>query len=103
VQNLCKQLLQQAQAINKQLISSKSSSEFFIHPHYFRFQHNDLQNRYRELMTMSREWNDLSLQKHFGFGHDLDSKPSHGNLALFCPACPQPGINIPSKTPNDPQ
>jgi hypothetical protein len=54
-------------------------------------------------MTMSREWSDLSLRKRFGFGHDLDSTPSHGDLALFCPACPQPGINIPSDTSNDPQ
>jgi hypothetical protein len=103
VQNLCKQLLQQAEEINEQLISSNCSSESFFHTHYFGFQWNDIQNRYRELMTMSRQWNDLALRKRFGFGHHLDSKPSHGDLALFCPACPQPGVNIPSDTSNDPQ
>lgn len=45
-------------------------------------------------MTTSRQWHDLLLLKRFGFGHDLESKPRNGDLALFCPACPQPGINI---------
>jgi len=45
-------------------------------------------------MTTSRQWHDLLLLKRFGFGHDLESKPTNGDLALFCPACPQPGINI---------
>jgi len=62
-----------------------------------------LQNRYRELMTISREWLDLLLRKRFGFGHNLNSEPGNGDLALFCPACPQPGINIPSNTSKDPQ
>jgi len=62
-----------------------------------------IQNRYRELMTISREWNDLSLRKRFGFGHDTTSSPKSGGLALFCPACPQPGINIPSNTSKDPE
>jgi hypothetical protein len=62
-----------------------------------------MQNRYRELMTISREWRDLLLRKHFGFGHDLDLKPSIGDLALFCPACPQPGINLPADVANHPQ
>lgn len=29
-----------------------------------------------------------------GFGYHFDS-PSDGSMALFCPACPQPGINLP--------
>ncbi|KAG1721330.1 hypothetical protein EDB19DRAFT_1898348 [Suillus lakei] len=31
--------------------------------------------------------------KWHGFGHRSDN-PNAGDLALFCPACPQPGINI---------
>jgi hypothetical protein len=54
-------------------------------------------------MTISRQWHDLLLRKRFGFGHDLDSSPGHGDLALFCPACPQPGINIPLNRSNHPQ
>jgi hypothetical protein len=54
-------------------------------------------------MMTSREWRDLLLRKRFGFGHNLDSKPSKGDLALFCPACPQQGINVPDNTSGDPQ
>jgi hypothetical protein len=36
----------------------------------------------------------------FGFGHDTHRKPGKGQLAWFCPACEQPGINVPEKLPN---
>jgi hypothetical protein len=75
----------------------------FCFPLLFIVPINSHQNRYRELMTISRQWHDLLLQKRFGFGHDLDSTPGNGDLALFCPACPQPGINIPSNTSEDPK
>ena len=29
-----------------------------------------------------------------GFGHDTSKKPENGALAIFCVACPQPGINL---------
>lgn len=64
---------------------------------------NGLQNRYRELMTASREWNDLHNRKRAGFGHDTDQKPGDGDLAIFCSICPQPGINIPDDWKEDPQ
>lgn len=31
--------------------------------------------------------------KWSGFGH-RDEPPKEGELVLFCPACPQPGINV---------
>jgi hypothetical protein len=34
-------------------------------------------------------------RKRFGFGHDTEVNPGSGDLALFCAACPQPGINMP--------
>ncbi|KAG1850364.1 hypothetical protein DFJ58DRAFT_842440 [Suillus subalutaceus] len=52
-------------------------------------------DRYRELMRVSRLWRDLKNRKWFGFGHDTESSPGPGDLALFCPSCPQPGINMP--------
>ncbi|KAG1844776.1 hypothetical protein F4604DRAFT_1937331 [Suillus subluteus] len=52
-------------------------------------------NQYRELMRVSRLWRDLMSRKCFGFGHDTQEKPGKGDLAWFCPSCPQPGINIP--------
>jgi hypothetical protein len=35
-------------------------------------------------------------RKRFGYGHETDKLPGKGDLALFCPACPQPGINLPA-------
>ncbi|KAG1842632.1 hypothetical protein DFJ58DRAFT_665743, partial [Suillus subalutaceus] len=52
-------------------------------------------DRYRALMRVSRLWRDLKNRKWFGFGHDVESGPGPGYLALFCPSCPQPGINMP--------
>ena len=40
-------------------------------------------------------WRDLTNRKRAGFGHDAEKYPSPGDLAIFCPACPQPGINLP--------
>jgi hypothetical protein len=40
-------------------------------------------------------------RKRFGFGHDAEIKPGHGDLALFCAACPQPGINLPDSWQNN--
>ncbi|KAG2337913.1 hypothetical protein BDR05DRAFT_978340 [Suillus weaverae] len=50
-------------------------------------------DRYRELMRVARQWRQLKIMKWHGFGHRSDT-PSTGELALFCPACPQPGINV---------
>ena len=59
-------------------------------------------NRYKELLRTSRLWRDLHARKHFGFGHETDKSPGIGDLAIFCPACPQPGINLPPGWENDP-
>ncbi|KAG1795013.1 uncharacterized protein HD556DRAFT_1365543 [Suillus plorans] len=50
-------------------------------------------DRYRELMRVARQWRQLKTMKWHGFGHHSDN-PSTGELALFCPTCPQPGINV---------
>lgn len=62
----------------------------------------NVQDRYRELMRVSRQWRDLQTRKRFGYGHDLDKTPGFGDLALFCPTCPQPGINLPDGWENEP-
>ncbi|KAI6132442.1 hypothetical protein EDD16DRAFT_1699581 [Pisolithus croceorrhizus] len=43
-----------------------------------------------------REWLPWRAGKWFGFGHDAEKDPGDGGLALFCPACPQPGLNLPA-------
>ena len=30
-----------------------------------------------------------------GMGHDGKDSPMNGEMAIFCPACPQIGINVP--------
>ncbi|KAG1840341.1 hypothetical protein F4604DRAFT_1690823 [Suillus subluteus] len=42
----------------------------------------------------------LKLLKWNGFGHE-DKEVMPGDLALFCPACPQPGINVTLPTGDD--
>jgi hypothetical protein len=54
------------------------------------------------LMRVSRQWRDLLARKRFGYGHEVDKSPGNGDLALFCPACPQPGINLPPNWLEDP-
>jgi hypothetical protein len=44
-------------------------------------------------MRVARQWRQCKLYKWYGFAHD-HQEPSEGELALFCPACPQPGINM---------
>jgi CxC2 like cysteine cluster associated with KDZ transposases len=59
-------------------------------------------NLYHELRRMSRIWRWLKKLKWAGVAHRSetgDLKP--GELANFCPACPQPGINLPDDWPDD--
>ncbi|KAI6032725.1 hypothetical protein F5J12DRAFT_779172 [Pisolithus orientalis] len=51
-------------------------------------------DRYRELLRVARMWQLLKLLKWQG-SHTSAEDASPGELVLFCPACPQPGINIP--------
>ncbi|KAI0683727.1 hypothetical protein BC835DRAFT_1469334 [Cytidiella melzeri] len=44
---------------------------------------SDVPDRYREFLRVLRCWRYLQIRKWFG-------------LALFCAACPQPGINMPA-------
>ena len=60
---------------------------------------------YAELRRMSRIWRWMKKLKWAGFGHKAqettDANP--GELANFCPACPQPGINVAEAWMDDPQ
>jgi hypothetical protein len=52
-----------------------------------------MKNRYEELIRVSRQMRNLQVKKRFGAVYGTSS--SHGSLAIFCPSCPQPGINLP--------
>jgi len=53
-------------------------------------------NLYHELRRMSRLWRWMKKLKWAGYGHNNKdaTNPDAGELANFCPACPQPGINL---------
>ncbi|KAF7300277.1 CxC2 domain-containing protein [Mycena kentingensis (nom. inval.)] len=55
-------------------------------------------NRYKAFMRMARQYRHLLLLKRRGRGHAPSgiSGTAPGELALRCPACPRPGINLPS-------
>lgn len=52
-------------------------------------------DRYRELMRVGRQWRNLDALKRAGMIYTPEKERKAGDLAIFCPACPQPGINIP--------
>lgn len=56
-----------------------------------------LQDLYEPFMRMIWEWQYLKMLKRAGRAHFLSgiegTKP--GKLAISCPACPRPGINLP--------
>ena len=54
-------------------------------------------------MRVSRMWRDLIAQIDSGLGHETDKDPQPGDLAIFCPACPQPDINLPQGWEDDPR
>jgi hypothetical protein len=62
-------------------------------------------NLYHELRRMSRQWRWMKKLKWAGFGHQPQDHTQviPGSLANFCPACPQPGINLPEDWEHDPR
>ena len=52
-------------------------------------------------MRVSRMWRDLNNRKRAGLGHDTGRSLERGDLAIFCPACPQPGLNLPDGWANE--
>ncbi|KAJ7330528.1 hypothetical protein DFH08DRAFT_708944, partial [Mycena albidolilacea] len=53
--------------------------------------------RYNEFRRMTRQWRHLQMLKRAGRGHATEgiAGTKAGECALLCPACPQPGKNLP--------
>jgi hypothetical protein len=49
-------------------------------------------------MRVSRQWRDLHNRIRAGVAHDRPDRAGEGSLALFCPACPQVGVNTAPET-----
>ena len=60
-------------------------------------------NLYNEFRRMSRLWRWMKRLKWNGFAHNGKDpmKVQPGELAIYCPACPQPGINLPANWQED--
>ncbi|KAH9009792.1 hypothetical protein EDB85DRAFT_2162272 [Lactarius pseudohatsudake] len=53
-------------------------------------------NLYKQLLRASHQWRDLQNRIQSGLGHQHNRNSANdGSMAIFCPACPQPGINLP--------
>ncbi|KAH8979996.1 hypothetical protein EDB86DRAFT_2835619 [Lactarius hatsudake] len=57
---------------------------------------DNVPNLYKQLLRASCQWRDLKNRIQSGLGHQPDGDSTiDGSMAIFCPACPQPGINLP--------
>ncbi|KAH8990628.1 hypothetical protein EDB86DRAFT_3080255 [Lactarius hatsudake] len=57
---------------------------------------DNVPNLYKQLLRASRQWRDLKNRIQSGLGHQPDGDSTiDGSMAIFCPACPHPGINLP--------
>ena len=69
--------------------------------HMVKLQHHSAvtlsQDRYESFIRVVREWQNLKMLKRLGCGHDPMGilGTVDGDCAVLCPACPQPGKNLP--------
>lgn len=66
---------------------------------------SEVVNFYHELRRLSRVWRWMKKLKWAGLGHKKADamNPAKGELSVFCPACPQPGINLGDDWLHDPK
>jgi hypothetical protein len=64
---------------------------------------SDVLNLYNEFRRMSRIWRWMKRLKWAGYGNGYSKVADikAGELTIFCPACPQPNINIPENWKED--
>ncbi|KAF8808428.1 hypothetical protein BYT27DRAFT_7210831 [Phlegmacium glaucopus] len=62
-------------------------------------------DRYHTFLRIMREWRHVRLLKRFGRGHDPTGVKGtqEGECAVLCPACPIPGMNLPSNWKDQPK
>ena len=61
-----------------------------------------LPDHYRELLRVIRQWRNLKQHKNAGSALPQPTDVLPGGLVRFCPAYPQPGVNLPNDWQNDP-
>ncbi|KAF8144857.1 hypothetical protein K438DRAFT_1992419 [Mycena galopus ATCC 62051] len=81
-------------------LEAKSSAHHFYNKLARQTNNNGVfqpRTRYTEFRRMTRQWRNLQMYKRAGRGHAVDGiqGTKAGECALLCPACPQPGKNLP--------
>ncbi|TFK61244.1 hypothetical protein BDN72DRAFT_778450 [Pluteus cervinus] len=63
-----------------------------------------LRNRYPAFLRMIREYRNIKMLKRAGRAHDVTGIDGTklGECAVLCPACPHPGLNLPSDWESQP-
>ncbi|KDQ56925.1 hypothetical protein JAAARDRAFT_194870 [Jaapia argillacea MUCL 33604] len=64
------------------------------HEYYETMRRATRPDRYQELLRCSWQWRHLKMMKWNGFGYGPSRQPETGEMALFCPACPQKDVNL---------
>ena len=61
--------------------------------------------RYKEFMRVATQWRHLKMLKRAGRGHDPTgvNGTRDGELAVRCPTCPRPDVNLPNDWQNAPK
>lgn len=82
------------------LITPRVEKSRFVYINFFRsitiLPWQCFKNRYKALLQMVRQWRHLKMLKRSGYGHLRNKSEEEGHsCALLCPACPQPGVNLP--------
>ena len=64
-----------------------------------------VKNHYITFLRMVRQWRHISILKRMGWGHETHdvSATSQGKYTVTCPACPQPGENLPTNWKTTPK
>ncbi|KAF8262069.1 hypothetical protein EI94DRAFT_1705049 [Lactarius quietus] len=96
-------LMTQAMAVLEDFLTDNLECKMTAQQYYSKLQMmtnkmfpNNVPNRYKQLLRASRQWWDLKNRMESGVGHMKEEETmSDGSMAIFCPACPQPGINLP--------
>jgi hypothetical protein len=56
-----------------------------------------VQDPYKAFLRVTRVWDYLTTKRRTGQAHNIDTYLPHrppGNVAVVCPSCPEPGINM---------
>ncbi|KAI0258537.1 hypothetical protein BC834DRAFT_835379 [Gloeopeniophorella convolvens] len=57
---------------------------------------SDVLNCYKQLLRAAWQWCDIKTKHRSGLRFPQEVPSDDGSATIFCPACPQPGVNLPN-------